>query len=94
MRVKNSLVKQYNISFSAEIVIKNKVSNIVNFLKMDTEVSKQDKVEMVNELAALVPIYNNCVLSYMKSLQRISILIESTLIYIKEIKIHEKNFLV
>ena len=54
-----SLVKQYNISYSAEIIIKNKVSYIVNFLKGDTsQINKHDKVDMLNELTNLVSVYN------------------------------------
>jgi len=76
---------EYNLAYSAEHVVKSKVLGIVRSLKGNGINSKNDRVDMLNELTALVPVYNSTVLSYMRALQNVAICVDASLSSIHEI---------
>jgi hypothetical protein len=44
-----------------------------------------NRLEIMNELSALIPYYNETILAYMKAMQAISISIEASLAYVKQV---------
>lgn len=99
--IKNALLQipSYEIGYSSEVLVKNKVLNVVTKLKEESERSKdlkeemkslskaerairqneltQMRVNMVNELTALIPVYSDTVLAYIKAFQNIAICLEA-----------------
>ena len=90
---------EYNLAYSAESLVKSQVLEIVNALKGDesstssssssssppSTVMRLERVDMLNQLTALVSSYSDAVLSYTKALQSVSICVEGAMTNIKEI---------
>lgn len=85
---------EYNLAYAAEYAVKSKVLSIVNALKGESEstsaspaasLSPQERVDLLNELTALVSTYSDSVLSYTKALQNVSICVEAASTNIREI---------
>lgn len=89
---------EYNLAYAAECLVKGQVLEIVNALKGDDPSApssastsppsaslRSERVDMLNQLTALVSSYSDAVLSYMKALQSVSICVEAAMTNIKEI---------